>query len=140
MTSTLTGVKNLFIKINLISRDNQLGATHADGVRALLQFLRERYHGKITITEGIRGTAQTIFDKLGYPPIFKEFGVEFFDLHQGEFELVELYDANLQPMKLHFSKQLIESDYRIAIGPVKTHDVVGSDAVHQEPGDGRAGR
>jgi uncharacterized protein (DUF362 family) len=122
----LTGVKNLFIKINLISRDNQLGATHADGVRALLQFLRERYEGKITITEGIRGTAQTIFDKLGYPPIFKEFGVGFFDLHQGEFELVELYDANLQPMQLHFSKQLIDSDYRIAIGPVKTHDVVGA--------------
>ena len=122
----LTGVKNLFIKINLISRDNQLGATHADGVRALLLFLRERYQGKITITEGIRGTAQTIFDKLGYPPIFKEFGVEFFDLHQGEFGPVELYDANLQPMKLHFSKQLIESDYRIAIGPVKTHDVVGA--------------
>jgi uncharacterized protein (DUF362 family) len=55
----------------------------------------------------------------------KEFGVEFFDLHNGEFELVDLYDANMQPMKLHFSKQIIESDYRIAIGPVKTHDTVG---------------
>src|SRR5271157_855076 len=122
----LTGVKNLFIKINLISRENQLGATHADGVRALLQFLRERYRGKITITEGIRGTAQAIFDKLGYPPIFKEFGVEFFDLHNGDFEVVEVYDANLQPLKLHFSRQIIESDYRIAIGPPKTHDVVGA--------------
>jgi uncharacterized protein (DUF362 family) len=122
----LTGVKNLFIKVNLISRDNQLGATHVDGVRALLQFLRGRYQGKITITEGLRGTAQVIFDKLGYPPLIKEFGVEFFDLHNGDFEVVEVYDANLQPLKLHFSKQIIESDYRIAIGPPKTHDVVGA--------------
>jgi len=74
---SLKGVKNLFIKVNLISRDNQLGATHADGVRALLQFLRERYLGKITITEGIRGTAQTIFDKLGYPPILKNSASSF---------------------------------------------------------------
>jgi uncharacterized protein (DUF362 family) len=122
----LKGKKNLFIKVNLISRDNQLGATHVDGVRALLKYLRERYQGKITITEGLRGTAQTIFEKLGYPPLIKEFGVQFFDLHNGEFELVDVYDANLQPMKLHFSKQIIESDYRIAIGPVKTHDVVGA--------------
>src|SRR5208283_757510 len=90
----LKGINNIFIKVNLISRDNQLGATHVDGVRALLKYLRERYRGKITITEGLRGTAQTIFDKLGYPPLIKEFGVEFFDLHNGDFELLEVYDAN----------------------------------------------
>ena len=38
---------------------------------------------------------------------------------------MEVYDAGLHPIKLNFSRPLIESDYRIAIGPTKTHDFVG---------------
>jgi len=28
-------------------------------------------------------------------------------------------------MKVHFSKAVVDSDYRISIGPPKTHDMVG---------------
>ena len=117
--------KNIFIKVNLISRENQLAATHPEGVRGLLKFLRERYQGKITITEGWRGPAQAVFERFGYPALAKEFGAEIFDLHQGEFAEVEVYDADLHPITLYYSKPIIDSDYRIAIGPTKTHDVVG---------------
>ena len=121
----LRNKKNIFIKVNLISKENQLAATHVEGVRGLLKFLRERYQGKITITEGWRGPAQTVFERFGYPALAKEFGVEIFDLHQGEFTEVEVYDVGLHPMRLHYSKPIIDSDYRIAIGPTKTHDIVG---------------
>ena len=121
----LKGKKNVFIKLNLISKENQLAATHAEGVRGLLQFLRERYHGKITLTEGWRGPAQTVFERFGYPALAKEFGAEIFDLHKGEFTEVEVCDATMHPLKLHYSRPIIDSDYRIAIGPAKTHDCVG---------------
>jgi uncharacterized protein (DUF362 family) len=121
----LKGKKNIFIKVNLISMENQLAATEPEAVRGLLRYLKERYQGKITITEGIRGPAQAIFETFGYPELIKEFGVEFLDLHKSEFTEVQLYDAELHPMTLRFSTPVIESDYRIAIGPVKTHDSVG---------------
>ena len=39
----LTSKSDLFIKVNFVNMEIQAAATHVDGVRTLLQFLRERY-------------------------------------------------------------------------------------------------
>ena len=39
----LTGKSDVFIKVNFVDVNNQVAATHVDGIRALLEFLRERY-------------------------------------------------------------------------------------------------
>ena len=120
----LKGKKNLLIKVNFVSTQNQLAATHVDAMRPLLQFLRERYDGKIIVGESASGSARAGYERFGYLNLVKEFGVELVDFNQGEWELVELYDSALHPMKLHFSRQVIDSDYRIVIGPAKTHNIV----------------
>ena len=120
----LEGKKNLLINVNFTSISNQLAATHVDAMRPLLQFLRERYDGKIIVGESASGSASTGYERFGYLNLVKEFGVELIDFNQGDWELVELYDSALHPMKLHFSRQVIDSDYRIAIGPAKTHNTV----------------
>ncbi len=120
----LEGKQNLFIKVNFVSTQNQLAATHVNAVRPLLKFLRERYDGKITIGESTLGSADVGYERFGYLDLIKEFGVELVDLNKGEWELIELYDSALRPMKLHFARQVIDSDYRIVIGPAKTHDTV----------------
>ena len=120
----LTGKSDLFIKVNFVSTDNQLAATHVDGVRALLKFLRERYNGKITIGESTLGAASLGFERYGYLDLVNEFGVELVDLNEGEWEMLDLYDSEMNPMQVHFSKHLLESDYLISIGPSKTHDFV----------------
>ena len=120
----LKGKNNLLIKVNFVSTSNQLAATHVDAVRSLLLFLRERYDGKITIGESASGPARAGYERFGYLNLVKEFGVELADFNQDKWELVDLYDSALNPMKLHFSRQVIDSDYRIAIGPAKTHDTV----------------
>ena len=117
--------KNLLIKVNFVATANQLGGTHVDAVRALLKFLRERYQGKITIAEGTWGPVLTKYKEFGYTGLEKEFGIELADMNNGEWELAEVYDAKLNPIKLHFSRLVIDSDYRIAIGPPKTHDFLG---------------
>jgi uncharacterized protein (DUF362 family) len=121
----LEGKQDLFIKVNFVSTRNQLAATHVDAIRPLLKFLRERYAGKITIGESTFGSASVGYETYGYLDLVKEFGVELVDLNKGEWELVELYDSGLRPIKLHFARQVITSDYRIVIGPAKTHDTVG---------------
>ena len=115
---------SVFIKVNFVSTSIQLAATHVDAVRALLRFLRQRYDGKITIGESTLGPAREGYARFGYLDLVKEFGVELIDLNEGEWEVVGLYDSALRPMKFRFSKQAIESDYRIVIGPAKTHDTV----------------
>ena len=121
----LKGKKNLLVKVNFSCAADKLGATHVDAIRPLLKFLRERYAGKITIGEATDGPVAARYGQFGYLGLEKEFGVEFVDLSKGKWELVELYDSALHPMKLHFSRHVIDSDYRIAVGPTKTHDFVG---------------
>lgn len=120
----LKGKQNLFIKVNFVSTKNQLAATHVDAVRPLLKFLRERYDGKITIGESTLRPTGVGYERFGYLGLMKEFGVKLVDLNNSDWELVQLYDSALRPMKLHFARQLIGSDYLIVIGPAKTHDTV----------------
>ncbi len=120
----LESKSNVFIKVNFTSTSNQLAATHVDAVRALLWFLRQRYDGKITIGESTIVPARQGFIRFGYPDLVEEFDVELTDLNEGEWVVLDVYDAALRPIKVRFSKQVAESDYRIAIGPAKTHDFV----------------
>lgn len=120
----LSGKSDLFIKVNFVSTEIQAAATHVDGVRAVLLFLRERYSGRITIGESTLGAASRGFQNYGYLDLPKEFGVELVDLNEGDWEILQLYNSELQPMPVHFSRRLLESDYLIAIGPPKTHDSV----------------
>lgn len=113
---------DVLIKVNFVSTTNQIAATHVDGVRALLGFLRERYRGKITIAESTASPAHEGFVRFGYLDLVSEYGVELVDLNEGEWVGVDVYDSALRPMTLRFSRQVAASDYRISIGPPKTHD------------------
>lgn len=114
----------LVIKVNFVMMNNQLAATHVDGVRTLLRFIRRQYDGDIAICEGTLGPARNGFETYGYLDLVDEFGVELVDLNQGTWKMLNLYKSDLSPMRIHFSRQLMESDYLISIGPPKTHDFV----------------
>ena len=120
----LDAKSRVFIKVNFVSTTKQLAATHVDAVRALLRFLRDRYKGKIIIGESTTVPAREGYDRFGYLDLVKEFSVELVDLNDGEWISVQVYDSTLQPIKVRFSKRVAQSDFRIAIGPPKTHDVV----------------
>ncbi len=121
----LAGKSNVFVKVNFVSTQNQLAATHVDAVRSVLEFLRQRYDGMITIGESAADRpAAEGFRTYGYLDLTREFGVDLVDLNDGEWVPVELYDSSLRPMTLRYSKLAAESDYRIVIGPPKTHDTV----------------
>ena len=120
----LTTKSNVFIKVNFVSTENQLAATHVDAVRSLLEFLRERYDGKITICESTERPAAEGYRTFGYLDLPREFGVQLADLNEGDWVPVEVYDSSLHRIELRYSKQVAESDYRIVIGPPKTHNVV----------------
>ncbi len=121
----LSGKSRVFVKVNFVSTTNQLAATHVDAVRSLLAFLRERYDGRITIGESAADRpAADGYRSFGYLDLPHDFGVDLVDLNEGDWVPVEVFDSSLRPMTLRYSKQVAESDYRIVIGPAKTHNVV----------------
>ncbi|MFB0533627.1 MAG: DUF362 domain-containing protein [Anaerolineae bacterium] len=120
----LDEVKDILIKVNFVSTTRQLASTHVDGVRALLDFLRPRYDGLITIAEGSSSDTFTGYRNFGYLELADEYDVQLVDLNRDDWVWVQVYDRNLRPMELRAARSVVQSDYRIAIGPPKTHDTV----------------
>lgn len=121
----LEGVRQVLVKPNFVSVSRQLAATHVDAVRALLTWLRQRYDGPIVVAEGPAvETAMEGFRRFGYLDLPEAYGVELRDLNQDEWVWVAVYDRRLRPLPLRTAKTVWESDFRIAIGPPKTHDAV----------------
>lgn len=121
----LSDKKCILIKPNFVSTRRQLAATHVDAVRAVLDWLRSRYDGPITIGEGAAGS--DTFDgyrNFGYLDLAQEYNVRFVDLNQDEWGAVQVYDRKLRPMAVRVARTALESDFRISVGPPKTHDAV----------------
>lgn len=119
----LTGKSDVFIKVNFVDTEIQAAATHVDAVRPLLEFIRSRYDGNLRIGESPRDiTARQAFEQYGYLDLLKEYEVEIVDMKEGSWEILHLYDSNLNPMDIHYSQEMLRSDYLISIGPPKTHD------------------
>ena len=121
----LSDKRRVLIKPNFVSTERQLAATHVEAVRAVLDWLRARYNGPITIGEGA-ATSDTFagYRNFGYLPLAEEYGVQLVDLNQDEWVPVQVYDRELRPMWVRVARTAVESDFRIAVGPPKTHDTV----------------
>jgi len=121
----LSDKKHILIKPNFVSTRWQLAATHVDAVRAVLDWLRPRYDAPITIGEGAAGS--DTFDgyrNFGYLNLAEEHSVRFVDLNQDQWAPIQIYDRRLRPMGVRVARTALESDFRISVGPPKTHDAV----------------
>lgn len=121
----LSGKKDVFIKVNFVDVHNQICATHVEGVRPLLKFIRERYEGTLRIGEShIFTDIPEAFKNYGYLDTCKEFDAEIVDLKHDEWEMIQIFDTEFQPFEIHYSKTMLDCDYLISITPPKAHDSV----------------
>ena len=78
----LRGVRQVLVKPNFVTPHRQLATTHVDGVRATLDFIRQRYDGPVVIAEGAAmSPTEASFRAYGYQSLVKEYGVELRDQH-----------------------------------------------------------
>ncbi len=121
----LGAARYLLIKPNFVSTCRQIAATHVEAVRALLDFLRARYDGPIVIAEGaaVSNTMEG-FRHFGYLPLVEAYDVVLLDLNADETVPVTVYDRRFRPLTLRVARTVVEADYRISVGPPKTHDTV----------------
>jgi uncharacterized protein (DUF362 family) len=121
----LSDKQRVLIKPNFVVTHNPLAATHVDAIRAVLDFVRARYRGPITIAEGpsVQPAAEG-FHRYGYEPLAQAYDLALLDLNHDEPVPVQVYDRHLRPLHLDLARSVVESDFRISVGPAKTHDVV----------------
>lgn len=121
----LDDVRRVLVKPNFVTTRRPLAATHVDGVRAVLDFLRARYDGPIVIAEGAAlSPTWEGFRNYGYGPLAEEYDVTLRDLNTDDTVEVVVYDRRLRPMRLRLARTAAEADLRISICPPKTHDTV----------------
>jgi len=121
----LDAARCVLIKPNFVTVDRQLAATHVDAVRATLDFVRARYDGPVVVAEGAAlSSTWEGFHNYGYDALVEEYGVELVDLNVGDTVAVQVYSRRLRPLTVHVARAVVEADYRISVGPPKTHDVV----------------
>lgn len=124
-TVCLDGVRRVLVKPNFVTPRRQLAATHVDAVRAVLDFLRQRFDGPIVVAEGtaFHPTADG-FHNYGYEPLVQEYGVELRDLNADEGVPVTVRNRRMRSMELHVARTVVDADFRVSVCPPKTHDTV----------------
>ncbi len=117
--------KHIVLKPNFVSSSIQLAATHVEAVLALLDFLKPITNEKITIAESAAlGTTEEGFKNFGYYALQNHYNIELKDLTKDTFTEEEIFDQNLKPLKIRIANTILQSDFRISLAMLKTHDTV----------------
>jgi uncharacterized protein (DUF362 family) len=117
--------QRIVIKPNLVSITKPLSATHADALDAVLQFVRERTEADITVAEGCAiADALKGFETYGLGEVARRYRARLVDLNRDRWVQVNVVDRDLRPLTLRFARTVAESDCRISLTPMKTHDAV----------------
>ena len=115
----------IVIKPNMVSTTKPLSATHAEALEEVLEFVCERTDREITVAEGCAmADAMKGFETYGLAVVAKRYGARLVDLNRDEWVEVEVVDRDLSPITLRYAKTVAESDCRISLTPMKTHDAV----------------
>ncbi len=120
--------KYVIIKPNNVTTTNQLGATHADAIRGILDYLAPRFKGPVIIGESSAGDTMTGFENFKYPALVSEFKkqrVSLLDFNAEEkYVLQPLIDYNIHVVPVRLAARLLDPDaFVMGAAIIKTHNV-----------------
>ncbi len=117
--------RDVVIKPNLVHPGRPLSLTHRNALATVLEAVRARYAGRLTIAEGsAEGNTMEAYAALGFRDLARFYGAELVDINADDGVPVTAYNAHAAPMVLHLSRRAVESDCRISLCLPKTHDTV----------------
>jgi uncharacterized protein (DUF362 family) len=117
--------RHVVVKPNLVMVERAQAITHRDALAAVLEAIRCRYTGRLTIAEGcaLHPTVEA-FDAQGYDQLATFYNARLCDLNADEVEPVTVYSRDAHPLKLRMARTILQSDCRVSLGLPKTHDAV----------------
>ncbi len=125
LPARLAAARKILVKPNFVSCRHPASATHVDAARAVLELVAEHARGEVVIAEGpALGEADEGFDAYGYRELAEKFGVPLVDLNRAPTVPFKVFDRDFAPLTVRLARPVLESDFRVAVGPPKAHDAV----------------
>jgi uncharacterized protein (DUF362 family) len=119
--------KQVVIKVNMVSTNIPLCATHVDAIHGFLEFMKPIYKRQFIIAEasGTTSDSSVGFKNYGYLNLQKEYDIKFVDLNKAAGSPMWILDQNLYPDKIQIADMFVNPDYYIvSISRLKTHNTV----------------
>ncbi|HOQ44681.1 MAG TPA: DUF362 domain-containing protein [Bryobacteraceae bacterium] len=118
--------KYVILKPNCVAADFPAACTDRDAILGVLDYLAPRFKGPILIAESSASrTTREAFENLRYASIVSEHrprNISLVDLNEGEYEVINVMDANLHLTPVRLIKRLMDPDaFVISIPKAKTH-------------------
>lgn len=118
--------KQLIIKVNMVTTNVALCATHVDALKALLEYMKPIYKGQIIVAES-SSVVETSdgFKNYGYLDLQKNYNVKFVDLNTDKGSPIHILDSNLHLEEIPLAKTFVDpNNYIITLSRLKTHNRV----------------
>ena len=118
--------KYVLIKPNNVTTTNQLGASHADALRGILDYLAPRFKGPVIIAESSAGNTMQGFDNFKYPALTKEYKkVSLLDFNEeAKYVLLPLIDFDIHVAPVRLAARLVDPDaFVFCAACMKTHNI-----------------
>jgi uncharacterized protein (DUF362 family) len=125
----LKRMKYVFIKPNCVSVKYQLGSTHADALRGILDYVVPRFKGPIVVADSSRDETHDAFDNFLYNRVLAEYRerkIRLVDLNEEPgYETLEILDRDLHAQQVRLAARLFDPDaFVLGSAILKAHDNV----------------
>lgn len=117
--------KRILVKPNFVSTTRQLAASHADEIRAILDFLKPHFKGEIIVGESAPSRNGTFegYQNFGYLALEKEYGIKLVDLNKEPWVYRYVFGKESRPVPIRIISTFLDRDtYIISAAKMKTHD------------------
>ena len=123
--ASIANKKRILVKPNFVSTTRPLAASHADEIRAILDFFRPHFQGEIIVGESAPSKNGTFegYQNFGYLPLEKEYGIKLVDLNKEPWVYRYVFGKDHRPLPIRIISTFLERDtYIVSAAKMKTHD------------------
>ncbi len=123
--ASLGSKKRILVKPNFVSTTVPLAASHADEIRAILDFFKTRFKGEIIVGESAPSRNGTFegYQRFGYLPLEKEYGIKLVDLNKEPWVYRYVFGKESRPIPIRIISTFLDRDtYIVSAAKMKTHD------------------
>ena len=114
---------HVVVKPNFLSSVTYLASTQAGAVRPVLELLGGSRAKSVVVAEGASRSTRQAYDRFGYRPLAREFGVELVDLNRDRYGgTLEIYTDTGGKHTIGYADRIASADTVISVAVAKTHD------------------
>jgi uncharacterized protein (DUF362 family) len=120
---------HVLLKPNTVAVNNQLGCTHVDALRGMLDYLAERYRGPVVIADSSKDCTWDAYENFLYNRVVSEYRplkITLVDLNEDPRPVVdEIVDRDLHLTQVRLASRLFDPDaFILGCALLKAHDNV----------------